>query len=64
MKNKSILYLSILTLVVAVTWATVSAIGHLRKPIVPTDVEKAAQPLDPNLDVELFTKLQNRANNK
>ncbi len=62
MRNKSWLYLSILTLIVAITWATVSAVGYFRKTTVSTDVEKAAQPLDPNIDVAIFTKLQSRVN--
>mgnify|MGYP003394139073 CR=1 FL=1 len=61
MKNRSWLYLAILTLVVALTWATVSAISHFRKTTVTSDIEKATAPLDPNLDMAFFTKLKERS---
>lgn len=59
--NRSWLYLAVLTLVVALTWTATSAIGYFRRSTVPQDVEKAAAPLDPDLDTTLFTKLQQRA---
>lgn len=60
-KNKSWLYLTILTLVVALTWVAVSAISHFRQTTIPKDVETAAAPLDPNLDAEFFNSLQQKA---
>lgn len=60
-RNRSWLYLSILTLVVALTWTMVSAISYLRRSTVPSDVEKATAPLDPALDAAFFAKLQQRA---
>ena len=63
-KNKSWLYISILTLIVALTWVAVSAIGHIRETTVPKDVEQAASPLDPNLDTAFFARLQQKAQAK
>lgn len=60
-KNRSWLYLTILTLVVALTWVTVSAISHFRQTTIPKDVEVAAAPLDPNLDTDFFNYLQQKS---
>lgn len=60
-KDRGWLYLAILTLVVALTWVAVSAIIRFRQPTVPKDIEKAAAPLDPNLDAAFFTRLQEKA---
>lgn len=60
-KNRSWLYISILTLVVALAWVGVSAISHFRKSTVPTDIEKATAPLDPNLDANFFLKLSQKS---
>ena len=55
------MYISILTLVVALTWVAVSAISHFRQSTVPKDVEQAIVPLDPNLNAAFFTKLEQKA---
>lgn len=60
-KNKSWLYISVLTLIVALTWVTVSAVAHFRKSEVAPDVEKISSPLDPAIDTTFFAQLQRRA---
>ncbi len=63
-KKRNVVYLAALTLCVALVWAGVSAAGHFRKSTTPKDTEKAAESLDPNLDMTFFTKLQQKSANK
>ncbi len=59
-KDKRWIYIAILSVVVAVSWAAVSAVTKLRKSTVPPDIEKVAEPLNPNLDKSIFTILSKR----
>ena len=60
-KDKSLLYLAILTFFVALVWVTVSAVASFRKSTIPADVQKVATPLNPDLDRPLFEKLTQRS---
>lgn len=62
MKNKSWLYIAILTLILAITWLAISAFSYFRKSTVPSDAVQASSPLDPTIDMTLINKLQERAN--
>lgn len=60
-KNKNWLYFSILTLVVAIIWVAVSAVSHFRKSTVPSDVEANIIPLDPTIDMDFMSRLQQKS---
>lgn len=59
-KDRRWLYIAILSLVIATLWAGVSAVARLRNSTIPPDIEKAAKPLDPNIDRSIFTVLSKR----
>ncbi len=59
-KDRRWIYIGILAVVVATTWIAVSAIAGLRKSTIPSDIEKVAAPLNPDLDRSVFTKLSAR----
>ncbi len=60
-KDKSWLYLAILTLVVAVIWTGVTVISNSRKSTIPDDIEKIMVPLNPVINREIFDILQERS---
>lgn len=60
MHHKNWLYLAILSLVLAFCWAGVTAISKMREKTTPADLKKIMTPLNPHLDTDLFTKLQER----
>lgn len=54
-------YIAILTFAVAVIWLAVSANAQMRKVTVPPDLQKAVEPLDPNLNIQTLQKIKERA---
>ncbi len=60
-KDRSWLYLSLLTLLVAIVWTAVTAISSTRKSTIPSDVETVMAPLDPKIDQSIFTILQQKS---
>lgn len=52
--------IAVLTLIVGLVWIGVTANAALRKSTVAPDVSAVLAPLDPNLDVNVFTKLAQR----
>lgn len=60
-KDKSLLYLAILTFSVALIWVLVSAVASFRKSTIPADVQQVATPLNPDLNRSLFEKLTQRS---
>lgn len=59
-RSKSILFISVLAAIMAFIWASVTAYSVLRKSTIAPDLRKAMEPINPNLDQTLFTKLQQR----
>lgn len=60
-KDKGWLIISILIIVIALTWLGVSAYNTLRKSTVPPDVTVAITPLDPEIDKDIIPLLDKRA---
>lgn len=61
MKLNSRVIIVALTFLVAVAWATVSAVSAARQSTISPDLERAMAPLSASLDKELFTKLSQRS---
>lgn len=59
-RDRSWLYIAVLTLLVAIIWTGVTAVANIRKSTVPPDLEKAIEPLNPNIDTKIFTILQKK----
>lgn len=59
-KDRSWFYIAVLTLVLAIIWATMTAWSKTRQNMVPPDVEKIMTPLNPKLDTIILNKLKNR----
>jgi len=60
MRRNSWLYISILSLIMALAWVGVSAMSKMREKTVPPDLEKIAAPVDPNIDKQLFERLERK----
>ena len=60
-KDRSWLYLALLTFLVAIVWTTVTAVSNIRKSTIPPDIEKIIIPLNPNINRDIFNILQERA---
>lgn len=59
-KDKKWLYISILSLIMALVWVGLSAIKHLQKSTISPDVEKVMIPLDPTIDRATLVDLSKR----
>jgi hypothetical protein len=44
----------------ALAWVGVSAMSKMREKTVPPDLEKIAAPVDPNIDKQLFERLERK----
>lgn len=60
MKDRTWLYISLLTLLVAILWIGVSVHSTLRKTTITPDVAEVITPLDPNLDMTVIDSLSQR----
>ena len=60
MKNRRWLLFAVLTFILAVTWAVVTAVSSFRRDTTPPDVTQIAAPLNPDIDKSLFTILKSR----
>ena len=60
MRSKNLAFIGILSLVLALVWAGVTAISKMREKTTPADLEKIMTPIDPRLDMEFFSVLEGR----
>ena len=60
-KRSNWVYISILTFLLAIVWAGVSAYAQAKKPTVPADLQKIMEPLDPNLQMSTLEKIKGRS---
>lgn len=59
-RNQYILYVLILTLVVAFFWIAGSLFSSQRSTGVSAEIQRLAIPLNPNIDAEIFNQIQNK----
>ena len=59
-KDRRWLYIAIISFFLAAIWAGALAFAKLKSPVIPTDLEKIAKPLDPNIDRSVLLNLQRR----
>lgn len=59
-KNRTMVYLSLLSFLLALVWMGVSVVSTVRKTVIPADIEKVIEPLEVNLDKRLLETIANR----
>ncbi len=59
-KDRSWFYIAALTLVLAITWAGMTAWSKNKQSTIPPDIEKIMKPLNPKLDSVILNKLQQK----
>lgn len=59
-KNRNVLTFSILALIIVLVWAGVTALEHFRQSNLPKDIVMVAKPLNPELNLSFFNRLQQK----
>lgn len=59
-KDRGWFYIAVLTLILAVTWAVMTAWSRNKQSTIPPDIEKIMAPLNPKLDSVILNKLQQK----
>ncbi len=59
-KDRRWFYIAVLTLILAMTWAGMTAWSKNKQSTIPLDVEKIMLPLNPKLDSVILNKLQQK----